>query len=203
MKKTIITISTLALMVSTAWALDGEPKKANKFQSTLVNAYEECTAPSEQTGGALALDACPAVDSSANQCAFGDKSKGKVQAKTKDDVTVQVLLTKLENCEGEILCGFATARSTTNDCTVSGRCTAEDLVDFPVTAGLSGSSCCVVDDKGKCKIKTTINSNNPAGTITTGENTAIAVFNVKVAIPTNALGVVAGTTVAYAGVLVN
>lgn len=197
MKKVIITMGVVALMASVSFGADGEPKKANKYIATLVNAWQECTSPSEATGAPLSLDACPAVDPSGASCNFlADKGKGLVKAKAKDDISVQVTLTKLENCEGAVLCGFATARATTNDCTVSSRCTAEDQIDFPATA----TACCTVE-KGKCKIKTTVNT-LLSGAIPTGENTSVALQEVRVAYDGGGLGTVAGTAVATAGLLV-
>lgn len=191
MKGIIITIGAVALAASVSFGLD-EPFKANKYQATAVNAYDACTAPSEFTGGSLALPACPAVDSDGGTCNFGDKGKGKFQAKTKDDVKLQVQLKKLlPACEGLTLQALATITATTNDCTVSSRCTTVTVADLPVPGGT-----CVVDN-GNCKIKLQLNDVLP-GTITPGENTSIAIGAVGVQIGTAP----AGSKAAVAGVLV-
>lgn len=191
MKGFIITIGALALVASASFAND-EPFKANKYQATAVNAWDACTAPSEMTGGSLPLQACPAVDSDSGTCNFGDKGKGKFQAKTKDDLKLQVLLKKLDAaCEGLTLQALADITVTTDNCTVSSRCTTATIEDFPVPGGT-----CVVS-KGNCKIKLEINDIIP-GAITTGENTAIAIGAVGVQIGTAP----AGDKVAVAGVLV-
>jgi hypothetical protein len=174
-------------VVSTSMAADNEPKKANKYQATLVNAYDECTAPSEVTGGTLPLPACPAVDPSGATCNFGEKGSGKAQAKAKDDVSLKLLAKGLENCDGTTLQATATIQVTTNNCTVSSRCTTVTLENFQIP----GATCLV--DKGKCLIKGTVNGFAP-GTLTPNENTNISLGSV---------GLQSGTTtVVTAGVLV-
>ncbi len=176
-----------ALLVSAGFGLDAEPKKANKYQATLVNGYEECTTPSETTAGALPLPACPAVDSSGGTCNFSDKGLGKVLAKAKEDVSLKILAKNLENCDGQSLQAVASIKVSTNNCSVSARCTTVTLENFPVP----GATCVV--DKGKCLIKGTVNEFAP-GTLTTGENTSIRIGTV---------GLLAGTaSIATGGVLV-
>lgn len=159
------------LVVTAAFGADAEPKKANKFQTTLVNAYDECTSPSEVTAGALPLPACPAVDSSGGTCNFTEKGLGKVLAKAKDDIKLKILAKKLENCDGEVLQAVASIQATTNDCTVSSRCSTVSLNNFEIP----GATCLV--EKGKCLIKGTVNGFAP-GTITPGTNTAIRISGV-------------------------
>ena len=178
----------IGLTAPAAFAADGEPKKANKYQSTLINASADCVAPSESTGGSLPLPACPSSDHAA--CTFGDKAQGKVLAKTKTDVALQVKLKGLESCaDGTMLQAFATFKSTTNNCTSSSRCTTVTIPAFPIP----GATCTVA--KGKCQIKTTLNTLIP-GIITPGENTAIELGTVG-------LGLSGGTVnVAVAGILI-
>lgn len=183
-------IGTLVLFsASLAFGADGEPKKANKYQSTTVNAYSACTAPSETTLGGLPLPACPAVDADAT-CNFGDKGKGKIQAKAKDDVSLSVKLGGLENCDGETLQAIVTIAATTNNCSVSTRCSTPEI-----TLPIPGATCVV--DKGKCKIKTTVNTLIP-GAITPGQNTSIVIRDVTLGRTT---GTAAGI-VTEAGLLV-
>jgi len=182
-----VLVSGLAFVATTAMGADNEPKKANKYQATLVNAYDACTAASELTGGGTPLPACPAVDSSGGSCNFGEKGSGKAQAKAKDDVALKLLAKGLENCDGTTLQAVATIQATTNNCTVSARCTTVTISNFAIP----GATCLV--DKGKCLIKGTVNEFAP-GTITPNENTNITIGSV---------GLISGTTaVVTAGVLV-
>jgi hypothetical protein len=176
----------LSLTATAAMAADGEPAKAGKYQANMVNASADCTTPSESTGGALPLPACPAVDPAV--CTFGAKGQAKVAAKAKTDVALSLQVKGLEACpDGTILQAFASFKSTTNNCTVSSRCTTASLPAFPIP----GATCTVA--KGGCKLKTTLNTLVP-GIITPGENTAIELGTV---------GVSTGTVnVAVAGILV-
>lgn len=169
-----------------ALAADGEPAKAGKYQANLVNGNDDCTAPSESTGGAVPFPACPASDSTT--CQFGDKGQGKVAAKAKTDVALQLQLKGLTNCpDGTVLQATADFKSSTNNCTVSGRCTTLSVSAFPIP----GATCTVA--KAGCKLKTTLNTLVP-NFITTGQNTAITLGKI---------GVVSGTVnVAAAGILV-
>jgi len=181
------TVLAFGFVAATAMGADNEPKKANKYQSTAVNGWDDCTAANQLTAGGTPLPACPASDSSGAICNFNDKGSAKFAAKAKDDVTVQVKAGGLDNCEGETLNAVATIQATTNSCTVSSRCTTVTIADFAIP----GATCLVAS--GKCKIKTTVNTAAP-GTIVPGENTVIRVGSVALA---------AGTaTVATAGVLV-
>ncbi len=179
-------VLAVGLAATMAFGADGEPKKANKYQATMVHDVAVCTANSEMTGGGLALPACP--ESSSTTCQFGDKGSGKVAAKAKDDLALSVKLGGLENCpDGTVLQAYASFRSSTDDCTVSARCTTVSLTNFPIP----GATCTVA--KGKCKLKTTLNTLVP-GAISTGNNTSIILGEV---------GLMAGTTaVAKAGLLV-
>ncbi len=176
----------IGLTATATLAADGEPPKAGKYQATVVNGVDDCTVPSESTGGATPFPACPMSDS--DVCTFGAKGKGKVAAKAKTDVALQLQLKGLENCpDGTVLQATADFKSTTNNCTVSDRCTTLGIDNFPIP----GATCTVA--KGGCKLKTTLNTLVP-GLITPGENTAIALGKI---------GVVSGTVnVAAAGILV-
>lgn len=176
----------LGFAATAAMAADGEPAKAGKYQANVINASGDCTTPDRTTAGALPLPACAATDPAL--CTFGDKGQGKVAAKAKDDVSLQLQLKGLENCpDGTVLNATATFKSTTNNCSVPGRCTTQTIPNFPIP----GATCTV--SKGSCKLKTTLNTLVP-GLITPGENTAIELGTV---------GVTTGTAaVAVAGILV-
>jgi hypothetical protein len=184
MRKLGFIVAGLCLTATMALGADGEPAKAGGFKSSMVNAYPACTTPTETTGGSLPLPACPANDPPL--CTFGDKGKAAASAKTKTDVAVQVQLQGLENCvDGTVLQAYANFTAATNDCTVSSRCNTVALSNLVL------GTCTVA--KGKCKIKTTVNTTIP-GAITPGQNTAITL---------NGVGVTTGTSaVAVAGVLV-
>ncbi|MDX2169018.1 MAG: hypothetical protein SF182_18265 [Deltaproteobacteria bacterium] len=176
----------LSLSATAALAADGEPGKAGKYQSNMVNASADCTTPTEFTGGALPFAACPATDNPS--CTFGDKGQAKVQAKAKDDVSLALKIKGLENCpDGTVLQAFASFKSTTNNCTVSGRCTTTSIPAFPIP----GATCTV--SGGGCQLKTTLNTLIP-NLITPGENTAIELGTIGVGVGT--------VNVAVAGLLV-
>ena len=179
-------VLAVGLAATMAFGADGEPKKANKYQATMVHDSAVCTTPTESTLGGLPLPACP--ESSSATCQFGDKGSGKVAAKAKDDVALSLKIGGLENCaDGTILQAYASFRTDTNNCSVSSRCTTFALQNFPIP----GATCTVAN--GKCKLKTTLNTLVP-GAITPGKNTSIILGEV---------GVMAGTTaVAKAGLLV-
>ena len=178
----------LQLTALAAEAADGEPRKAHKAQATLVNAFEECTAPSEAMDGTLPVPACPAVDSSSGVCDFGPRGTGTVSTRAKYDLSVSLRLSGLVNCpDGTVLQMSSTNRITTNSCTISSRCTTVDLANFP----LPGATCAVTN--GKCKLKTTINTNVP-GFITPFKNTAFGLGRIQIVLGSKAI--------AMAGVLV-
>jgi hypothetical protein len=86
------------------------------------------------------------------------------------DVALKIKLKGIEGCDGETLQGQATLRVTTNQCASldADGCTVSDLAHFPVT---SGGNCVI--DKGQCQIKTTVNTEIGAGTLSAGHNTSI------------------------------
>jgi len=196
MLKRIVIVGGTALamgfVVTAAMGLDNEPKKANKYQATGVNAYNECTAPTGTTAGALPLPACVAVDSG-TVCQFSDKGSAKFASKAKDDVSLKIkvggLIDGSGTCDGTALQATATIQATTNDCTAGAapRCSTVTLADFPIP----GATCVVA--KGKCQINTTVNTAAP-GTIVPGTNTAIRLGSVTLKDGAN--------TVVTAGVLV-
>lgn len=153
-------VAALAMVAMPALGQRSTPKKANKFQITVVQGVEACTASTTTTGGTVNLPACD-VQPSDSLCRFTTKNgklkgKGLILAKTKDDVSVKAKLVGLnDECNGESLCAIASFRSTQDNCTSGDSCTAEDQTDFPL-----GVACCTVD-KGKCQIKTTINESIP------------------------------------------
>jgi hypothetical protein len=174
------------LTATAALAADGEPAKAGKYQSNMINASGDCTTPSESTLGALPLPACPATDNPS--CTFGAKGQAKVQAKAKDDVSLGLKIKGLENCpDGTVLQAFASFKSTTNNCTVSSRCTTASVPAFPIP----GATCTV--SGGGCQLKTTLNTLLP-GIITPGQNTAIELGTIGVGVGT--------VNVAVAGLLI-
>jgi hypothetical protein len=184
------TVLAMGFVVGAAMGLDNEPKKANKYQATGVNAYAECTAPTGTTAGALPLPACVAVDSG-TVCQFSDKGSAKFASKAKDDVSLSVKVGGLVGafCDGQVLQATADIQATTNDCTAGAapRCSTVTLAGFPIP----GATCTVA--KGKCQIKTTVNTAAP-GTIVPGKNTAIRLGSVALGTGT--------TTLVTAGVLV-
>jgi len=162
-------IAAFALIAMPAFGQRDTPKKANKFQATLVQGVEACTAATTTTGGTINLPACDVVPSD-NLCRFTTKNgklqgKGTVKANSKKgDIFVNVSVSGInDECNGETLCAIASFRATQNNCTSTNPCTTVDQTDFPL-----GLACCVVD-KGKCKIKTSINATLP-GAINAANN---------------------------------
>lgn len=154
--------TAVVLCVATiASAQNNEPKKANITFSKLVTAYAPCTVPNDTTTGPLPLPACaPAVRLDPG-CGFGSKGQGKLKANVvgsstptpnTQDLKALIIFSGLDaGCHGETLSLLGTVNITTSDC-LSGNaagCTVQDtLSTFPLGT-------CVVDTKGKCKIKTT------------------------------------------------
>ena len=152
------------------------PKKANKYQATIVQGVEACTAANTILPGIAGTPACDPVVPSDPGCVFEAKGGGKLLAKSKDDVKIQAKLKKLvsegvQSCEGQTLCAVASIRTTSDACDSGNPCTGEDQEDFPL-----GVACCLVQ-KGKCKIKTTINTALP-GALVAGNRTEIIVGKV-------------------------
>jgi len=150
----VVGVASLALAQETS---PNGPGKANKFQSTLVTAYQSCTtlAGSNSTV-TLPLPACDAVRSDA-ACGFLDstdtadsvaeKGSGKVKA-TVSGATIKIsaqLKGLNAGCEGKTLNMVSTARVTSEDCTTP-PCTVADAAtkDFPTGCAcgpVAGGAC--------------------------------------------------------------
>ena len=153
----------VSLMASASFGRPTPPKKANKYQATIVTGVEACTVTNTTAPGLLSTPACDPVVASDNVCQFGSagKGSGKVQAKAKDDIAIAVKLGGLtDTCNGESLCAVASVRTSQNGCLSSGDCSTVTQENLPL-----GVACCTVD-KGKCKIKTTVNTALPGALVT-------------------------------------
>ena len=162
----------MALMVSPALGQRAVPKKANKYQATLVQGVAACTASNTNAPGILNSLACSPVAPSDPACVFEDNNGGGlVKAKAKDDIAVQAKLKKLDAaCEGESLCAVASVTSSYDECDNLDTCTTT-AIDLAL-----GATCCTVE-KGKCKVKTTINGALP-GALVPGERTEFIIGEV-------------------------
>ncbi len=157
----------VAMMVSPAMGVRNPAAKAGKYQATIVQGVEACSAALANTTapGILSTPACDPVVPSDSGCVFGAKGKGKVAAKSKTDIAVQAKLGGLDaTCDGETVCAFASVRTSTNNCASTGDCSTVPQPDLAL-----GASCCTIA-KGKCKIKTSINVALP-GVLVTGNTT--------------------------------
>jgi len=182
------------LLANSSMAQRSDPGKAGKFQSTLVTAYKACLAPNDTTAGSLPLPAChPAVPDD-NTCKVPSAGGGKAQAKVDPagDVALKVKLKGVTGCDGETFQGITSVRVTTNNCASAdpNGCTVSDLNDFPIT---SAGSCVV--DAGKCQIKTTVNTELGAGTLTAGDDISITLNGTGLKRTTTVNGGVAGIVV--------
>lgn len=180
MNRTILTLGgsilVLVLTASLASAVRNPPKKAGKFQASIIQGVETCASGTENTataGGLLVLPACqPAVPSDPG-CVFSEKGSGKLSAKGKDDIAIQMKLNGIDSaCNGQALCARTSFRATTDACAAGADCTTLDQIDFPLFA------CCVVS-KGKCQVKTTVNTSIP-GAIVSGNNLEIEILGCDV-----------------------
>ena len=162
----------MALIVSPALGVRNLPKKANKYQATVVQGVEVCTTANTKGPGILNTDACDPVVPSDPLCVFTEKGSGKVQAKAKDDVTVQGKLSGLaETCNGSTLCAVASIRTASNNCASTGDCSTIPQADLPL-----GTACCLIE-KGKCKVKIDIGVALP-GALPSGNNAEITIGEV-------------------------
>jgi hypothetical protein len=174
--------------------MGGEPDKAGKYQSEVVSAYNNCDIGSvtTQTTGSIPLPACVAVENAPLGCVLGPGSKGKIQAKAKDDISLKASIKGLTAaCEGLTLALSTTMNLTTDDCLAGGRCTVLSAALDPFNLAVVGGTCLV--EGGKCKIKTGVNEALP-GTLIPGEQTSIEIKGVT-------LGISGGTAVLSAGIL--
>lgn len=161
-----------ALIVSPVLGQRALPKKANKYQATIVQGVEVCTATNTTAPGVLATAACDPVVAADSLCQFTAKGSGKFLSKAKTDVSVQVKLSNLtDTCNGETLCGVASIRTSSDGCASGGSCSTVPQADLPL-----GIACCTVD-KNKCKVKTTIGVSLP-GALPAGNNTEIIIGEV-------------------------
>ena len=170
-----VAVLGVTLLAVPGSAIRSDPGKAKKFQGSLVSAYVECTAPNTTTVG-VGLAACQPADLVDDVCSIQADGGGKLQAKADTkvgDLKVKAKLKGIANCEGETLCVVASVRVTTNNCTAGPDCTVVDLNDFPLVGGPI-PACCTVD-KGKCNIKTTLNSALPVPALALGQNTSFEV----------------------------
>ncbi|MBY0278286.1 hypothetical protein K2Z84_23405 [Candidatus Binatia bacterium] len=165
-----LAIATFGLAASSAHAQFNYPKKANKFQATMVTAYAPCTASNDTTTGALGLPACHPAVRSDTVCGFDVSNpakplgQGQLQATVagagdKLDIKLQVKLQGLDaGCIGQTLCIAPFLRASSTGC-VSGDpngCTTLEALTNPFA--LSGPGCGVVDSSGKLQIKTTVDT---------------------------------------------
>lgn len=183
----------MALMVSPALGQRNVPKKAGKYQATLVQGVAVCTASNTTAPGILASPACSPVVPSDAGCVFEDNvGGGQVKSKAKDDVAVQAKLKGIDAaCEGESLCAVASITSSYDSCanTQTCRTTSVDLA--------LGASCCTVTD-GKCQVKTSINVALP-GALVPGQRTEFQLGEVGM-LRTGATGL---TTITFDGANAN
>ena len=206
-------IAALGLGASAAHAQFNFPKKANKFQSTMVTSYAPCAAPNDTTTGALGLPAChPAVPND-TVCGFdvSDPAKplgqGQLQAVvagagTKLDIKLQVKLQGLNaGCIGETLCIAPFLRASSTGCTSGdpGGCTTLEALTNPFA--LSGPGCGVVDAKGKLQIKTTVDTALGIDLITPGSRLTLDLARTGVRRTTGPSLPAAGTLTFSSGIL--
>lgn len=173
-------IAILGLGASAANAQFNYPKKANKFQSTMVTGYAPCAAPNDTTTGALGLPACHPAVRNDTVCGFdvSDPTKplgqGQLQAVVagagaKLDIKLQVKLQGLDaGCIGQTLCIAPFLRASSTGCASAdpNGCTTLEALTTPFA--LSGPGCGVVDAKGKLQIKTTVDTALGVDLITPG-----------------------------------
>jgi len=174
MRKLVLTIGLgIAAVVLTAGSAKAQyqfPKKANKYQATMVTAYAACTAPNDTTTGALALPACHPATPNDTVCGFDVSNpakplgQGQLQATVSGkgatvDIKLQVKLQGLTaGCIGETLCIAPFLRASSLGCASAdpGGCTTLESLSNPFALG--AAACGVVDSKGKLQIKTSVNS---------------------------------------------
>jgi hypothetical protein len=154
----------LTLLASPGIGILANPTKAKKFQSTLTAGYVQCTAPNTTTVG-IGLMACQPAVLSDGHCSISPDGGGKLQAKQDGgDLAIKAKLKGIQGCDGEQLCVVASTRVSSKNCVVV------DLTDFPLNSGPT-PACCVVD-KGKCKIKTSLNAALVVPALGMGQNTS-------------------------------
>ncbi len=159
----------LASVLATASLAERNPgKKANKHQVSLVQAVEVCTAPNTQEPSILALASCDPVVPSDPGCTFGAKGNGRIKAKARTDIALQVKVKGIDvSCEGETLCLTADFTMSSDNCASTGDCTSAYQDDFDTE-----NVCCTVIG-GQCQTKTTLNAAVP-GLVTIGNRTELS-----------------------------
>jgi hypothetical protein len=193
-------VLSIVLFVGPSHAQRSEPLKANKFQATLVTAYQPCAAPNDTTTGSLPLPAChPAVPDD-DVCKIASDGGGKIKAKPDPagDIAYKVQLKGIGGCEGDTLRAVVSARIATNGCTSAdpNGCTIVDLTDFPIS---SAGSCVIAG--GACKISSTVNTELGAGTVQAGKLASFAINGAGLKRTTSVNGGTPGK-VATAGIVV-
>ena len=204
MQKLLIAVScallSTALIAVPSHAQRSEPLKADKFQATLVTAYNPCADPNDTTTGSLSLPAChPAVPDD-DVCTIASDGGGKIKAKPDPagDIAYKVQLKGIQGCDGDTLEALVTARITTNGCSSADQkgCTIVDLTDFPIS---SAGNCVIAG--GSCKIGSTVNTELGAGTVQAGKLASFTIGGAALKRVTTVNGGTAGK-VATTGILV-
>lgn len=162
-----------------------EPKKANKYSSTMVRSYDSCALAdnNDLTAGGLPLPACaPAVPSDGMCTLEAGKAAAKVDIKEKKgEFEGSLKVTKIQGCDGEELCAAVSSRVTTQNCNSgdpNGCTVALEFTETGTTGvGFDTQICCTID-KGNCKAKIALNTALGSAVITAGNTTAVAVGNV-------------------------
>jgi hypothetical protein len=206
-------VAVFGLTAGSAKAQFNYPKKANKFQATMVTSYAACTANNDTTTGALALPACHPAVRNDPVCGFDvtDPAKplgqGQLQATVagsgdKLDIKLQVKLQGLNaGCIGQTLCISPFLRASSTGC-ASGDpngCTTLEALTNPFALG--GAGCGVVDDKGKLQIKTTVDTVLNVDLITPGTHLSLDLSRTGVRRTTGPSLPPAGTLTFSAGLL--
>ena len=206
-------VAILAFGASAAHAQFNFPKKANKFQATMVTAYAPCAAPNDTTTGALGLPACHPAVRNDTVCGFDVSNpakplgQGQLQATVagagaKLDIKLQVKLQGLDaGCIGQTLCIAPFLRASSTGCTSAdpNGCTTLESLTNPFA--LSGPGCGVVDDKGKLQIKTTVDTALGIDLITPGTHLTLDLARTGVRRTTGPSLPAAGTLTFSAGIM--
>ncbi len=158
------------------------PKKASKFQATLVSAFTECAA---SPGGISTTDnpgaACAAVAADPG-CTFGPTGSGKLKVTERSDSSTGIKdiflvarFRKLLCPELTVLCLEADMPGVTSSGCLSGAdCTWADLESYTL-----GVACCVVQDNGSCTISATLNETLPEALSTARYSIPLDRFSIR------------------------
>jgi hypothetical protein len=206
-------VATLGLAASSAHAQFNFPKKANKFQATMVTAYGPCTASNDTTTGALPLPACHPAPRNDTVCGFDVSNpakplgQGQLQATVagagdKLDIKLQVKMQGLDaGCIGQTLCLAPFVRASSTGCASGdpGGCTTLESLTNPFALG--GTGCGVVDASGKLQIKTTVDTATTIDLISPGSHLTLDLARTGVRRTTGPSLPAAGTLSFAAGVI--